>query len=332
MTPMNDAQPGKLSHASLEQAAQWYVQLHDQQVTEQQRQHWRNWVEQSPEHRLAWGYVERISQRFAPLHDGAGQQAAGQALRSAGRSAPGRRQVLGSLLLLGAGSLLGWGTWRGTPLPQALSRWRADYATGTGETHEARLSDGSRAWLNALSALDVRYSPVERLLLLHLGEVLIDTAKDPQRPFLLQTEHGRLRALGTRFSVRQEPQHSLLNVYQGAVEVRCADGDQVQVVNAGQQLAFDRSSLMPLQPASAAREAWSRGLLLADNLPLGQLLDELGRYRPGHLGCDPAIANLPVMGTFPLKDSDQALALLQAALPVRVKRLTDWWVSLEPRA
>ena len=31
-----------------------------------------------------------------------------------------------------------------------------------------------------------------------------------------------------------------------------------------------------------------------DNLPLGQLIAELNRYRPGHLGCDPAVAQLPV--------------------------------------
>ncbi len=103
----------------------------------------------------------------------------------------------------------------------------------------------------------MRYSTEQRLLALHLGEILIDTAKDPRRPFLVQTEHGRLRALGTRFSVRCGASDSLLNVYAGAVEVRSASG--LQVVNAGQQLRFDGRTLGPLQVASAAREAWSHG-------------------------------------------------------------------------
>lgn len=325
---MSEHTSNRLSHASLQQAAHWYVQLQDEAVSDEQRRHWQAWFEQTPEHRQAWGYVQRVSQRLLPLQDAAAQQAAGQALRGDRRPALARRQVLGGLLLIG----LGWGTWRGTPLPQALGRWRADFATGTGEVRDARLSDGTHLWLNALSALDVRYSALERLLLLHQGEILIDTAKDPQRPFLVDTEHGRLQALGTRFSVRRNGQRTLLNVYAGAVQVRNAEGGQVQVVNAGQQLAFDAHALGPLLGASAAREAWSRGLLLADNLPLEHLLDELGRYRPGHLGCDPAIGRLPVMGAFPLHDSDQALALLEAALPVRVKRLASWWVTLEPRA
>ena len=75
--------------------------------------------------------------------------------------------------------------------------------------------------------------------------------------------------------------------------------------------------------------------MLADNLPLGQLIEEFSRYRPGHLGCDPAIAGLPVMGSFPLKDTDQALHLLEAALPVRVEKAMAWWVNVgrkrEPR-
>ncbi|QJI39712.1 DUF4880 domain-containing protein [Pseudomonas sp. ADAK2] len=322
--------PNSISHASLEQAAQWYVQLHDQQTGEQDRERWQAWLAQSGEHQQAWGYVERVGQRFATLQDDQ-QHAAGQVLRNTARSPISRRQTVKSLLILASGSLLGWGAWRQTSLPDTLGRWTADLATGTGETRESLLSDGSRIWLNALSALNVRFDGAQRLLLLRCGEVLIDTAKDSRRPFLVQTEQGQMRALGTRFSVRQEEQRTLLNVYEGAVEVRTVHG-QVQIVDAGQQLAFTEHHTPAATPAAAGREAWRRGVLLADNLPLGQLIEELGRYRPGHLACDPAIAGLPVMGSFPLKDTDQALRLLEAALPIRVQKTMSWWVSVGPRA
>lgn len=318
----------KLSHASLQEAAQWYVQLHDHGASDQQRQHWQAWLAASGEHQDAWRYVERVSQRFAPLQGDAGQQAASHALRSSPRGST-RRQALSTLLVLGGASLLGWSAWR-AGLPDSLQRLSADLATGTGQTRETVLSDGSRIWLNALSALDVRFSPAQRLLRLHLGEVLIDTAKDPLRPFLVHTEHGQLRALGTRFSVRQEQGRTLLNVFAGAVEVRTARG-QVQVIDSGQQVAFDANGLHPQSAATPAREAWRHGVLLADNLPLGQLLAELSRYRPGHLGCDPAVAAMPVMGSFPLRDTDQALALLQAALPIQVETTLPWWVSVGPK-
>jgi len=182
-----------------------------------------------------------------------------------------------------------------------------------------------------LSALDVRFDRGQRLLHLRFGEVLIETAKDPNRPFLVETEQGRLRALGTRFSVLQDGESTVLNVFEGRVEVRTAASQQERIIEAGQQVAFTRDGFNLNSPASATREAWSRGVLLADNLPLGQLVAELNRYRPGHLGCDPAVAQLPVMGSFPLKDSDHALRLLQAALPIQVDILMPWWVTVRPK-
>ena len=104
------------------------------------------------------------------------------------------------------------------------------------------------------------------------------------------------------------------------------------MVQAGQQLVFSAGRLNTPTVADPSREAWRRGVLLADNLPLGELIEELSRYRPGHLHCDPTVANVPVMGSFPLKDTDQALRLLEAALPIRVDKTFNWWVSVGPTA
>lgn len=318
----------KLSHASLEQAAHWYVQLHDVPVADQEHLRWQAWLAQSPEHQAAWSYVERVGQRFAPLQGDGETHAISHALRTSSRSSISRRLSLKGLLIVAATGLTGLAAWRSTPLIERLS---ADLSTGTGETRETTLSDGSRIWLNALSTLNVRFDTTRRLLLLRAGEVLIDTAKDPHRTFLVDTEQGRMRALGTRFSVRQNDRNTLLNVYEGAVEVRNQQG-QTQVVQAGEQLAFGMARLGTATAVSPSREAWRQGLLLADNLPLGELIEELSRYRPGHLHCDPAVANLPVMGSFPLKDTDQALRLLEAALPIRVDKTFNWWVSVGPKA
>jgi transmembrane sensor len=205
--------PGKLSHASLEQAAQWYVRLQDQGGALEQLR-WQAWVAQNPEHLEAWQYVQRVSQRFAPLQEQA--HGASRALRSS------RRQTLKTLLVLCAGSTLAWGAWRNTALPRRVGGWSADYATTSGETRDTLLADGSHVWLNAFSALDVRFDVAQRLLHLRFGEVLIDTAKDATRPFLVETEHGRMRALGTRFSVLQGNDHTQLNVFEGRVQVAVA--------------------------------------------------------------------------------------------------------------
>ncbi|WZB74169.1 FecR domain-containing protein [Achromobacter insuavis] len=84
------------------------------------------------------------------------------------------------------------------------------------------LPDGSRVWLNTASAFNRDFQPGLRRLHLVAGEILIETGTDKDRPFVVDTAEGRLRALGTRFTVRQEADATLLAVYQGAVEIRTA--------------------------------------------------------------------------------------------------------------
>ncbi|HCE41703.1 MAG TPA: hypothetical protein DEV80_16760, partial [Alcanivorax sp.] len=82
--------------------------------------------------------------------------------------------------------------------------------------------------------------------------------------------------------------------------------------------------------ADPARQAWSQGLIVANDLPLGELVAELARYRHGHLGVDPAVAHLRALGTYPAGRPDLALTMLENALPVRARQPLPWWVTIGP--
>ncbi len=84
-------------------------------------------------------------------------------------------------------------------------------------------------------------------------------------------------------------------------------------------------------PADPAREAWSRGVILAEDLSLGDLVAELGRYHVGYTGVDPRITGLRVVGRYPANDLPRTLAMLERELPVRIQRTLPWWVTLEPK-
>ena len=43
------------------------------------------------------------------------------------------------------------------------------------------------------------------------------------------------------------------------------------------------------------------------------------------------VAELRLVGAFPLGDTDRILASLEESLPLRVRRTLPWWVSVEPR-
>ncbi|MEE1922345.1 FecR domain-containing protein [Pseudomonas sp. 148P] len=315
----------KLSHASLEHAAQWYVRLLEEGDQGSVREQWQSWFDQHAEHQAAWRYMERVGERFAPLRSEG--ERAGRALRERAPARLSRRQTVKSLLLLAVGSMAGLGGW------QAASRngWTADLHTATGENREVALADGSTLWLGARTAVDTRFDHRERLLDLHFGEMLLQSTIKEPRPLRVETAAGVLQIAATplRMGLRFADGNARLNVYQGQVELFSRNGAQA-LIEAGQRVDFSALAISAAAPAQASGESWVRNRLSAEAMPLQDLVDTLGRYRSGHLGLHPDVARLAVMGTFPLDDTDHALRLLEAALPVRIKRLTDWWVTVEP--
>ncbi|MFV3291117.1 FecR domain-containing protein [Pseudomonas sp. NY11955] len=316
-----------LDHAVLQAAAGWFAQLHAAQNDPAANAQWRAWLKEDARHRLAWSYVENINQRFGNL-DGQAEQAR-QVFDSVRRGQQSRRTVLGSLCVAGAAGLLGWGGWqRGwVDSPRA---WFATYRTGLGDVRPLTLADGSQLWLNGETALDVQFDEGMRQLHLYRGEILVETGKDP-RPFTVVTRAGRMQPLGTRFSVRDQGLTTTLNVFAGAVQATCAGSGRQATLHAGQMMVFDAQHAGASFAAQPWREDWSRGVLVAEDMPLGQVVDILRDYRHGHLGIDPSLGSLRAVGTFPLLDTDRTLAMLERALPIRVVRTLPWWVSIEAR-
>ncbi|GLK89516.1 FecR domain-containing protein [Pseudomonas turukhanskensis] len=315
-----------LDYAVLQQAADWFATLSGGAVSEPQRQAWRLWLAASPEHAAAWQRVEAISGQFERV-PGDRRRAAGQALSAAGSS---RRRAIGMLALLCGGGLLALATARrGT-----LQAWAANQRTATGEVRETRLADGTQLWLNTNSAADIDYSASLRRVQVLRGEVLLESAHDtlvPARPLVVDSQQGRMRALGTRFSVRQGEGYTQLSVFDGAVQISPVQGAAQQVISAGQQVRFTAAGIGAVQAAEPGRQAWSHGVLLADNRRLDDFIAELAEYTPGYLGCDPQIADLRLVGAYPLADREKIFAALQSSLPVRIRHRTPWWTVVEPR-
>lgn len=311
-----------IDYRVLQEAAKWFAVLQSGSASPGERQAWNAWLEQ-PEHAQAWAKVERISGQFQPLVTDAAGRTAGAMLHS---RQPNRRQALKVLSVLCGGAVL---SLAGGSLP--WRQWTADERTAVGEVRDLRLADGSQLWLNTDTAVDIAFDASARSLALYRGELLIDApASRRARPLLLTSREGRVRSeQAARFSLRQEDGRTRLSVFTGVVDIQL-DGFATTSVSAGQQTEFGRRHVAPLSAARTEHQAWATGVLLADNQRLEDFLTELSRYRHGYLGCDPRIADLRVVGAFPLADTERVLDALAATLPVRIERRMAWWVSLEP--
>ena len=313
--------PSSPDFKTLEAAATWYVQLNDGTVSEPRTRAWQAWLKASPQHAAAWARVEKFQRQWATIPPKA-------ALRSLDAAKAQRRDVLKILAMLLA---VGSGTWLAAeqvPYRSMLAGER----TGIRERRSLHLDDGSQLELNAGTALDIHFDSKQRLIRLHRGEILVQTARDPaQRPFIVHTEDGSVRALGTRFSVRQLPEHTRVGVLQSAVEIRPFGYiDQPMRLEAGQQVTFDRDNVDDIQPLPSGSTAWVQGMLSVDDWRLGDFIEELGRYRPGVLRCATSVRNLSISGAFRLDDTETVLENLGKSLPVKVRYLTRYWASIEP--
>lgn len=308
--------------AIMRQAAEWIAQLWSDDVSDQDRAECARWRARHPDHEQAWQRLIAFEHKLGSVP----RDAARQALRAP--AGAGRRRVLRALGLgavaAGAGlSVRHSDTWQ---------RAASDYRSGTGEIQALTLPDGSHVTLSPGSAMDLRFTEDERRVDLHAGEILIATAPDSAatpRPFRVRTRHGTVQALGTRFTVRDDDASSRVAVFEGAVEIRPARApDEAVRVDAGRGSRFSQYEVEPAEPVADTAAAWSRGMLVADDMRLDAFIAELARYRPGLLRCDPAVADLRVSGVFSLRDTDRTLDNLTRGLPVAVVYRTRYWVTV----
>lgn len=318
---MNNA---PVSAKVLEAAIAWKLSLDDIGTAPGERSAFMRWHAASDEHARAWRQLAALDTRVSA--------AAGPARQALLQSRAGLRQRAGKLgggvagLFL-LGSLLAW---VGAP-SLAPSYWLADQRTATGELRTLRLEDGTMLSLNTHTAVDINYQGQQRVIVLHQGEISIETGHEDPRPLLVRTDDGRLRPLGTRFLVRREAEGTRLEVLQASVGARPSNSGDEQVLSEGQQVLMNANGLGQIGAVAPGADAWTRGMLVVEDMRLADLLATLGRYRSGYLGVDDKVADLRVSGSFPLADTDLALESLVPALPVKIERHTHWWVNVTPR-
>lgn len=215
-------------------------------------------------------------------------------------------------------------------VPDALTRLASDYRTGSGEQKILTLADGSQVMMDAGSALSVDYSTATRQLTLHQGRAYFTVASDKQRPFVVASDGGKTQALGTEFEVYQTSQAVAVTVFESAVQVSHAG--QLESLTSGQRLHYSAQTGVskPLAVDLFQAGAWQRGKLVFTDRPLGEVIDEINRYRRGVVVIvDESLSHFPVSGVFDLNNPDAILQALVEVLPIRQRSLTPFLVLLD---
>ena len=317
----------------MQTAADWYVTLSSGKATSQQVQAWQAWLNAHPQHTQAWLKLENVTQQFSMIDSVTGMEVLSQPVKIKNKtselSSHSRRQALKHLSILLVAGSTGWLTYEQKPWQTLM----ADYATETGKQQQVALQDGTKLFLNTNSLVAINYTTQERNIQLLKGEILIETAHEQSavyRPLSVITEQGKLTALGTRFSVKVNDASNDLNVYEGAVSVQAVNSSRHIVVNAGEFMRFSAERYQAKTALDTSSDAWVKGFIVVDKMPLNTFIAEISRYKKGIIHFDHSIGQLEISGAFPINDIDSTLASVSKTLSLRIETFTRYWVTLNP--
>ncbi|MCW2268697.1 FecR family protein [Pseudomonas sp. JUb96] len=293
------------------EASGWYYRLQAEDLSATEREAFAAWLAQGPDQAQAWDEVLNL---LGALREPARQIR--QAQRARWRRPRARVWASAAAVLLMMG-LLAYSPWP--------DRWRADYATTTGETRTVALADGSQLQLNTDTAVQVELGEGERRVRLLRGEAWFDVSPDPARPFVIRSGDGWVKVVGTRFSVARQGDLTRVRVAQGKVQVS-ADNTRSELLAPGRGVEYSGVSLGTVHGFDGAAEfAWRQRQLVFRQQPLAEVVDELNRYWPGRtLVLGDALRQRKVSGVFEIDKPQAVLKALTHTLGLRAEQYTSY--------
>ncbi|WP_449431227.1 FecR family protein [Pseudomonas putida] len=307
---MNRSQP--ITAAQSQAALRWLSRINER-PDEARSAAFKRWLLADPRHPEAYAQAQNVWQlSAAPAARLAEQEHEGlqRYLDAIAQAPSGKRWqhrvaalAAAACLVLALGTAGGWqpGSW--------LQDLQADYSSA-GQIRQVTLADQSQVLLDAGSAIAVDFAHGERRVRLLRGAAFFQVSHTGE-PFLVEVAGGEVRVLGTQFEVREQNHGAQVTVRSGRVAVTPAQGQVARELTANQQLAYAQGQAGDtLSVDSESRLAWRQGWLNYYQVPLAQVVEDLGRYYPGRLLLlDSELGRRKVSGSFPV---DQPLLALDS--------------------
>lgn len=333
--PMSkDQEPSSRPPSRIEQEAiAWFTRMHGE-PSAADRRNFERWRKANLAHERAYGDVEAT---WAAAGQPGARVAAEEAARldayllamdeakARHRKGNARITVASALLAL----VLCAGGW--LEFPTALQDFSADHVTARAERRTLTLSDGSTVLLDADSALDESLTETARRVRLLRGAAFFDV-EPSTAPFVVEAGPGETRVLGTRFDVAVRDEDVVVTLASGSVTVSSqADAGRAEL-RPGQSVTYGSRGLGTVRDVSIDDAmAWHGGRFVFDNARLGDVVGQIERYRRGRIVVlGSALADRRISGSFPLDDSDAALASLQSSVGFRMAGIGGRLVVIRP--
>jgi transmembrane sensor len=206
------------------------------------------------------------------------------------------------------------------------------------------LPDGSIVELKTGADIAVDFSGPLRRISLRKGEAHFQVAKNPARPFVVESGGIEVRAVGTAFAVQLGSRQLEVVVTEGRIAVDRTAGAaglppgpeaaEPTLAAAGNRVLVDLGTPGAVRPVVRAisdaelseRLDWLSPHLELSGVPLGEAVQLMNRYNRVRLVIDPTdadLARLQVSGYFRANNVDTFLRLIGPTLEVTTDRVGD---------
>lgn len=305
---------------TVDAALDWFTRLQAGKMDADLRARFETWLKQDSRHEREFRALEDIWGSKAFEHAVAGL-ATFDATVSTEAGDDRRRRWPIKTIAAAASILVAAGAWQG---PSVVLAWEADYITAPGEQSVVALADGSRMIMNTDTAVAMDFEGGRRSIRLLKGEAFFDVLHDADHPFEVVGAYGEVEVKGTAFSVRTDEAETAVVLERGRVDVTClcSAGGEAQL-QPGQTVTASAAALSEVANVDAGRAlAWRDGRVSFDDVALGKVVAELGRYYRGRVFVMSARAErLVVSGNYRLDNIEGAFRSLADAAGVKMTRI-----------
>lgn len=153
--------------------------------------------------------------------------------------------------------------------------------TPKGGEYQLQLPDGSVVWLNAGTSLryPTAFTGKERVVELD-GEAYFEVAKNPQQPFIVKSQQGQVRVLGTHFNVRAYHDEAAMKTTLAEGAVVLQQGDHTEHLKPGESgVVTTSTNTIDVAKANVEQDlAWKNGWFYFDKTPLDEIMTQIGRW------------------------------------------------------
>jgi len=181
------------------------------------------------------------------------------------------------ILKLGNGQL----AYQQQPGTNAATLWNT-VSTPSGGDYQVILPDGTKAWLNAASAIvfPAAFTGKERQVTVR-GEVYFEVAQSANHPFSVMANGVAIKVLGTSFNINayNEERYTKITLVTGSVKVSTSNTDQL--LTPGQQaLANNKDATLSINAHPDLEQvlAWKNGLFNFNGADIYTVMRQLERW------------------------------------------------------